>query len=134
MRVLLAPTLKPPQGMPSSYLMINRSSKRFLIAKAFKQYVSCLFLFMYAIGEMHQASYKRNIHMLIWAAKQKDCYLIVIIIKNSKLPIVNLIYCTEKCTNRFYNACFWLMVQKETLGDLNFTNLNPIVELVSIFT
>ena len=48
------PTLEPPQGMPSSYLIINRSSKRFLIAKAFKQDVSCLFLFMYAIGEMHQ--------------------------------------------------------------------------------
>ena len=82
----LPPPWSHPQGTPPSNWEIDRlvilfqplngyqSSRRFLIAKVlqFKQEASCLFLFMYAIGEMHQVI--SETYTLIWAAKQKDWY------------------------------------------------------------
>ena len=80
------PPWSHPQGTRPSNWVIDRlvilfqplngyqSSRRFLIAKVlqFKQEASCLFLFMYAIGEMHQVI--SETYTLIWAAKQKDWY------------------------------------------------------------
>ena len=82
----LPPPWSHPQGTRPSNWVIDRlvilfqplngyqSSRRFLIAKVlqFKQEASCLFLFMYAIGEMHQVI--SETYTLIWAAKQKDWY------------------------------------------------------------
>lgn len=57
-----------------------------------------MFSFMYAIGEMHQVI--SETYTLIWAAKQK--IVIQLLIKNSKLTIVNLIFCAENCIHIFH--------------------------------